>query len=111
MTALVVTGAASALIGTLLAQTTRLGGPGIAATERHAPLTARPNLNGVWQAVNTANWDLQDHDQRQGPLFELGAAFSVPPGEGVVVGNEIPYQPAALAKKKEQRGTVVEARP
>ena len=61
----------------------------------------KPDLNGVWQAMNTANWDLQDHDQRQGPVLSLGAAFSIPPGEGVVVGNEIPYQPAALAKKKE----------
>ena len=101
LTALVVTGAATALIGTILVQTTAPS----AGQERsyRAPRTAdgTPNLNGVWQAVNTANWDLQDHDQRQGPLFELGAAFSVPPGEGVVVGNEIPYQPAALAKKKE----------
>ena len=31
----------------------------------------------------------------------LGAAFSVPGGLGVVEGNEIPYQPEALAKKKE----------
>ena len=71
--------------------------------ENRAPRTAdgKPNLNGVWQVMNTANWDIQDHNQRQGPLFQLGAAFSVPPGEGVVVGNEIPYQAAALAKKKE----------
>jgi hypothetical protein len=60
-----------------------------------------PDLNGVWQAMNTANWDIQDHDQRQGPLLQLGAAFSVPAGEGVVVGNELPYQAWALAKKKE----------
>jgi len=68
-----------------------------------APRTAdgTPNLNGVWQTMNTANWDIQDHNQQQGPVLQLGAAFSVPPGEGVVVGNEIPYQAAALAKKKE----------
>ena len=68
-----------------------------------APRTGdgKPDLNGIWQAMNTANWDIQDHDQRQGPQSALGAAFSIPSGEGVVVGNEIPYQPAALAKKKE----------
>jgi hypothetical protein len=60
-----------------------------------------PDLNGVWQALNTANWDIQDHNQRQGPLLQLGAAFSVPPGEGIVVGNEIPYQAWALEKKKD----------
>lgn len=61
----------------------------------------RPDLNGVWQALNTAHWDIQDHAARQGPLFALGAAFSVPEGLGVVEGNELPYRPEALAKKKE----------
>jgi len=62
---------------------------------------AKPDLNGIWQAVNTANWDLQDHAAKQGPVIALGASFSVPAGLGVVEGNEIPYKPAALAKKKE----------
>ena len=98
---LVVAGAASALIGALLALT---AAPSAGQERKYrASRTAdgKPDLNGVWQAVNTANWDIQDHDQRQGPLLQLGAAFSVPAGEGVVVGNEIPYQPWALAKKKE----------
>jgi hypothetical protein len=101
LTALAVTAAAGVSIGTFLPLTSTPS----AGQERtyRATRTAdgAPNLNGVWQALNTANWDLQDHDQRQGPLLQLGAAFSVPAGEGVVVGNEIPYQPAALAKKKE----------
>jgi len=89
------------LVGTVLALTAAPSARQDLSQYR-APRTASgsPDLNGVWQAMNTANWDIQDHDQRQGPLFELGAAFSVPPGEGVVVGNEIPYQPSALAKKK-----------
>jgi hypothetical protein len=68
-----------------------------------APRTAdgKPNLTGIWQVMNTANWDLQAHEARQGPVVALGAAFSVPPGPGVVEGNEIPYQPWAAAKKKE----------
>jgi hypothetical protein len=60
-----------------------------------------PDLNGIWQAINTANWDIQDHGASQGPMFQLGAAFSVPAGQGVVEGDEIPYQPWALARKKE----------
>src|SRR5688500_10546201 len=74
-------------------------------TTYKAPRTAdgRPDLNGIWQANNTANWDLQDHSARQGPVVALGAAFSIPAGQGVVEGNEIPYQPAALAKKKENQ--------
>jgi hypothetical protein len=61
----------------------------------------KPDLSGIWQTMNTANWDIQGHTARQGPVIELGAAFSVPAGLGVVEGNEIPYQPWAAAKKKE----------
>jgi hypothetical protein len=71
----------------------------------HAPRTAdgKPDLNGLWQALNTANWDIQDHAARQGPLVSLGAAFSVPEGGGIVEGNEIPYRAEALARKKENQ--------
>ena len=61
----------------------------------------KPDLSGIWQAFTTANWDIQDHGARMGPVPALGAVFSVQPGAGVVVGNEIPYQPWAAAKKKE----------
>jgi hypothetical protein len=61
----------------------------------------KPNLNGIWQAANEANWDIQAHTAAAGPVSALGGAYAVPPGLGVVEGNEIPYQPAALAKKKE----------
>ena len=60
-----------------------------------------PNLNGIWQAVNTANWNLQDHPAYPGPMWEMGAIAAVPGGKGVVEGNEIPYKPEAAAKKKE----------
>jgi hypothetical protein len=97
---LVVAGAATALLGAVLVLT---AAPSAGQERKYrASRTAdgKPDLNGVWQAVNTANWDIQDHGQRQGPVLQLGAAFSVPAGEGVVVGDEIPYQPWALVKKK-----------
>ena len=67
------------------------------------PRTAdgKPDFTGIWQAMNTANWDLQAHEARHGPVVALGAAFSVPAGIGVVEGNEIPYLPAAAAKKQD----------
>ena len=59
----------------------------------------KPNLNGIWAANNTANWDIQTHQAKQGPVTALGAAFSVPGGMGVVEGGEIPYKPEALAQR------------
>ena len=62
----------------------------------------KPNLGGVWQVLNTANWDIQDHRAEPGPYPHLlGATFYQPPGKGVVEGNEIPYQSWAMEKKKE----------
>lgn len=58
-----------------------------------------PDLNGVWQAIGTAHWDIQDHSASAGPP-ETGAIGAVPPGLGVVVGNEIPYQPWALEQQQ-----------
>jgi hypothetical protein len=58
-----------------------------------APRTpdGRPDLQGIWQAMNTAVWNIQDHPA------ELG----VPAGQGIVEGNEIPYLPGAVAKRQE----------
>ena len=61
----------------------------------------KPNLNGIWQAMNTANWDIEAHSAEAGPVVELGASYAVPGGFGVVEGGPIPYKPEALAKKKE----------
>ena len=64
------------------------------ATTPYTPPRTRdghPDLQGVWQVLNTAAWDLEDHNARLG----------VPAGQGVVEGGAIPYQPSALARKKE----------
>jgi hypothetical protein len=60
-----------------------------------------PDLNGIWQAFNTANWDLEAHGAQESPIVEAGTLLAEPGGLSVVEGGTIPYLPAALAKKKE----------
>ena len=80
-------------------------------------LNGKPDLNGLWQAVNSANWDIQAHTakaalaMRPGPVVPVpakevlafGAVGSVPSGAGVVDGDEIPYTPEGLKKKQENQ--------
>jgi hypothetical protein len=61
----------------------------------------RPDLSGVWQVLNTAVWDIQDHSAQPG----------IPAGQGVVDGNEIPYQPWAAKQKQENFGNRATADP
>ena len=61
----------------------------------------KPDLNGIWQVLNTANWDIRGHRAAPGLFFQLGAAGAIPPGLGVVEGDEIPYLPDAAARQKE----------
>jgi hypothetical protein len=75
----------------------------------------KPDLNGIWQTINEANYDLEGHNARPAmalrpgpygpvpaaPVLALGAVGAVPPSVGVVEGGEIPYKPEARAQKKE----------
>jgi hypothetical protein len=77
----------------------------------------KPDLNGVWQSLNEANYDLEGHGARAAmalrpgpygpvpaaPVVALGAVGAVPPSLGVVEGGDIPYKPEALAQKKENQ--------
>jgi hypothetical protein len=68
----------------------------------HAPRAAggHADLSGIWEALNTANWDLEDHSAEAGPMWQTGAIGSEPAGQGVVEGGAIPYLPAALEVRK-----------
>jgi len=77
----------------------------------------KPDMNGIWQALNEANYDLEGHMARpamalrpgpHGPapaaaVLALGAVGAVPPGVGVVEGGGIPYKPEALATRKQNQ--------
>ena len=65
------------------------GSGGRAAAARTS--NGKPDFSGVWQSLNAAAWDLQDHTGQLG----------LPPGQGVVEGNDIPYTPSADATRKE----------
>lgn len=62
-------------------------------------LGGQTDLRGIWQVMNTAAWDILDHGAMLYP--GLPARFSQPAGVGVVEGNELPYQPWARAKQRE----------
>jgi len=77
---------------------------GIAAQSQPERIDGRPNLNGVWQALGTAHWNLEGHPAEALPEFwRLGAIGAVAPGRSVVEGGDIPYLPAALAERDENR--------
>lgn len=85
----------------------------------------RPDLNGVWQALNEANFDLEAHDARPamelragpyGPLpatkvLYLGAVGAVPGSLGVVEGGTIPYRPEALEIREQNRANWIDRDP
>ena len=64
--------------------------PSAAQSVPRAP-DGKPDLSGIWHAVNTAAWNILPH----------AAEPDLPAGLGVVEGNEIPYTPAAAARQRE----------
>ena len=60
----------------------------------------KPNLSGIWQAMGSADWDIEPHSAAAGAFYQEGAIGATPPGQGIVEGGEIPYKPAALEEKK-----------
>src|SRR6266511_4040150 len=63
----------------------------------------KPDLNGIWQAFVTANWDLEDHEGGPSPVAVVGAWGARLPGVSVVEGGTIPYKPEALAQRETNR--------
>src|SRR5437016_1795398 len=52
---------------------------------------SKPDLQGIWQVLNTADVNILDHS----------AGSDGPAGHGVVVGGALPYQPEAMKTRQE----------
>ena len=104
---LVVAGAVLALVAAV---------PLAGQTAYRAPrIDGHPDLNGIWQVMNEANYDLEAHNAKPamavqpgpfgpvpaGKVLALGAVGAVPPSMGVVEGGQIPYKPEARKQKEE----------
>jgi hypothetical protein len=72
---------------------------------RPATIGGRPNFNGIWQALNNANWNLEAHSaEALDDFWGLGAIAAVPAGKSVLKGGgTIPYLPAALEQRNKNR--------
>lgn len=72
---------------------------------RPATIGGHPNFNGVWQALNNANWDLEAHSARAlDDFWGLGAIAAVPAGKSMLKGGgTIPYLPEALAQRNKNK--------
>src|SRR5215212_8107916 len=89
------------------------------------PDGVHPDLNGVWQVMNSANWDIEPHAaraalaMRPGPVvpvpakdvLALGAVGAVPAGLGVVEGGEIPYTAEARKQRDENKANWISRDP
>ena len=68
-----------------------------------ATKTAEGNsdLNGIWQALGSAHFDIEGHAARPSPIVTTGALGAVPAGLSVVIGGEIPYKNWARKQQQE----------
>ena len=86
----------------------------------------KPDLNGIWQVLNEANYDLEPHiarhslQMREGPVnpipsiptLRMGAVGAVPGSLGVIVGGgKIPYTPEARALKEDNLANWIDRDP
>lgn len=100
-----------------MAQAQAKAKPAAAYKAPRGPDGKRPDLNGVWQVMNGANWDIEPHAARAalqfrpGPIIPLpakevialGAVGAVPGSHGIVEGGQIPYTPEARKIRDENR--------
>lgn len=94
----------SYLVRTAMAAALLAGASG-ATAEGQGELGGHPDLNGIWQVIGTANWNLEPHSAAEAPAAsrQVGVWGAVPAGLGVVEGGEIPYKPEATERRDQNR--------
>lgn len=96
------TGIATGLVAIGLATLPLIG----SAQDRERPerINGHPNLNGIWQAMGSAHWNLEAHSaEALDDFWKLGSLASIPAGKSVVVGGTIPYLPEAVEQRDANR--------
>jgi hypothetical protein len=117
--------AAAAAVATFALNSIPAAGQGQAYRAPRAPGTQNPDMNGIWQALGTAHYDLEPHVAKPAlalrpgpygplpaaPVLSFGAVGAVPGGLGVVEGGEIPYTAEGRKKKLENQEKWLERDP
>ena len=80
-----------------------------AGVQQPASIDGKPNLNGIWQAMNTANWNLEPHAAGPNPVADrlVGATGAIPAGLGVIEGGTIPYKSEARERLAAHRQNLI----
>ena len=82
-------------------QSTPVAEPVVITESATSAAASQQDLSGIWQAVNTAHWNVEGHTAKKMPVTGvIGAYGGMLAGTSVVVGGEIPYQADALAARE-----------
>ena len=82
-------------------QSTPVAEPVVITESATSAAASQPDLSGIWQAVNTAHWNVEGHTAKKMPVTGvIGAYGGMLAGTSVVVGGEIPYRADAIAARE-----------
>lgn len=87
----------SAILGTILLALNGVVHADFAPAKTH---DGKADLNGIWQAMSSAHWNIEPHPASKSPIREAGAFGAPSGGLGIVEGGLIPYR--SDARKQQQ---------
>lgn len=84
---------------------------GVYAQEFSRTPDGKPDLNGIWQALGSAHWNLEPHLAQSGPVAAMGALGAIPGSLGFIKDGKIPYRQDALQTKEDNHKNWLEKDP